>query len=101
MANTVHLDTSNREGVRCPCLKMDSDHLRRNAMANSKDVVVTGVSTGIGWGSTKGAFSKGVRECGTERKVGDADRSQREFGDGFVPLMMDVTDSDAIHQAAQ
>jgi hypothetical protein len=28
---------------------MNSDRLRSNAMANSKDVVVTGVSTGIGW----------------------------------------------------
>ena len=27
--------------------------IRRNAMANSKDVVVTGVSSGIGWGNTK------------------------------------------------
>jgi hypothetical protein len=34
-------------------LKMDSAYLRRNAMPNSKDVVVTGVSTGIGWGTTK------------------------------------------------
>jgi NAD(P)-dependent dehydrogenase (short-subunit alcohol dehydrogenase family) len=28
-------------------------------MANSKDVVVTGVSTGIGWGATKVLISKG------------------------------------------
>jgi hypothetical protein len=26
---------------------------------------------------------------------------QSEFGDGFVPLMMDITDGDAVHQAAQ
>src|ERR1700735_4928412 len=70
-------------------------------MANSKDVVVTGVSTGIGWGTTKVLVSKGFRVFGSVRKLGDADRSQREFGDGFVPLMMDVTDADAIHQAAQ
>ena len=30
-------------------------------MANSKDVVVTGVSTGIGWGTTKVLVSKGFR----------------------------------------
>ena len=29
-------------------------------MANSKDVVVTGVSTGIGWGTTKVLVSKGI-----------------------------------------
>jgi NAD(P)-dependent dehydrogenase (short-subunit alcohol dehydrogenase family) len=26
---------------------------------------------------------------------------QEEFGNGFVPLMMDITDADAVHQAAQ
>jgi NAD(P)-dependent dehydrogenase (short-subunit alcohol dehydrogenase family) len=73
----------------------------RNAMANSKDVVVTGVSTGIGWGTTKVLVSKGFRVFGSVRKQADADRLQREFGNGFVPLMMDITDADAVHQAAQ
>jgi NAD(P)-dependent dehydrogenase (short-subunit alcohol dehydrogenase family) len=82
-------------------LKMISVHLRRNAMANSKDVVVTGVSTGIGWGSTKVLVSKGFRVFGSVRKPADADRLQREFGNAFVPLMMDITDGDAVHQAAQ
>ena len=70
-------------------------------MANSKDVVVTGVSTGIGWGTTKVLVSKGFRVFGSMRKQADADRLQREFGSGFVPLMMDITDADAVHQAAQ
>ena len=70
-------------------------------MANSKDVVVTGVSTGIGWGTTKVLVSKGFRVFGTVRKPVDADRLQKEFGEGFVPLMMDITDADAVHQAAQ
>src|SRR5580700_10562858 len=84
-------------------LKMNSDHLRRTAMANSKskNVVVTGVSTGIGWGTTKVLISKGFRVFGSVRKQADADRLQREFGNGFVPLMMDITDADAVHQAAQ
>jgi NAD(P)-dependent dehydrogenase (short-subunit alcohol dehydrogenase family) len=77
------------------------DHLRRNAMANSKDVVVTGVSTGIGWGTTKVLVSKGFRVFGSVRKQADADRLQKEFGNGFVPLMMDITNADAVHQAAQ
>jgi NAD(P)-dependent dehydrogenase (short-subunit alcohol dehydrogenase family) len=70
-------------------------------MANSKDVVVTGVSTGIGWGITKVLVSKGFRVFGSVRKQVDADRLQREFGDGFVALVMDITDSAAVHQAAQ
>jgi NAD(P)-dependent dehydrogenase (short-subunit alcohol dehydrogenase family) len=63
--------------------------------------VVTGVSTGIGWGTTKVLVSKGFRVFGSVRKQTDADRLQREFGNGFVPLMMDITDADAVHQAAQ
>ena len=52
-------------------------------MANSKNVVVTGVSTGIGWRSTKVLFSKGFRVFGSVRKPADADRLQRELGNGF------------------
>jgi NAD(P)-dependent dehydrogenase (short-subunit alcohol dehydrogenase family) len=74
---------------------------KENAMANSKDVVVTGVSTGIGWGTTKVLISNGFRVFGSVRKQADADRLQSEFGNGFVPLLMDITDADAVHRAAQ
>jgi NAD(P)-dependent dehydrogenase (short-subunit alcohol dehydrogenase family) len=70
-------------------------------MANSKDVVVTGVSSGIGWGTTKVLVAKGFRVFGSVRRQTDADRLQREFGGGFVPLMMDITNADAVHQAAE
>src|ERR1700681_1299900 len=70
-------------------------------VANSKDVVVTGVSTGIGWGTAKVLVSNGFRVFGSVRKQADADRLQREFGNSFVPLLMDITDADAVHQAAQ
>src|SRR3984957_8457012 len=82
-------------------MKSPGDHLGRNAMANSKDVVVTGVSTGIGWGTTKVLVSKGFRVFGSVRNQADADRLQGEFGDRFVPLMMDITDAGAVHQAVQ
>jgi NAD(P)-dependent dehydrogenase (short-subunit alcohol dehydrogenase family) len=72
-----------------------------DATAYGKNVVVTGVSTGIGWGTTKVLVSKGCRVFGSVRKQADADRLQREFGNGFVPLMMDITDADAVHHAAQ
>ena len=70
-------------------------------MAISKDVVVTGVSTGIGWGTTKVLVSKGFRVFGSVRKQVDADRLQIEFGNAFVPLMMDVTNADAVRGAAE
>jgi NAD(P)-dependent dehydrogenase (short-subunit alcohol dehydrogenase family) len=82
-------------------MKMDGVHFRRNSMANSKDVVVTGVSTGIGWGTTKVLISKGFRVFGSVRKQADADHLQNEFGNGFVPLIMDITDADAVYKAAQ
>jgi NAD(P)-dependent dehydrogenase (short-subunit alcohol dehydrogenase family) len=38
---------------------------------------------------------------GSVRKQADADRLRSEFREAFVPLMMDITDADAVHQAAQ
>src|SRR5271169_6407981 len=70
-------------------------------MADSKDVVVSGVSTGIGRGTTKVLISKGFRVFGSVRKQADAESLQREFGEGVVPLIMDITDEDAVHRAAQ
>src|SRR5277367_3072280 len=70
-------------------------------MPNSKDIVVTGASTGIGWGTTKVLVSKGFRVFGSVRKQADADRLQKEFGNGFVPLLMDITDADTVHRAAR
>ncbi len=70
-------------------------------MQDTKDVVVTGVSTGIGWGTTKVLLSKGFRVFASVRKEADASRLQREFGGSFVPLLMDTTDADAVHRAAE
>lgn len=70
-------------------------------MANAKDVVVTGVSTGIGWGTTKVLISKGFRVFGSVRKEADVERLTKEFGGSFVPLLMDVTDIDAIRRASE
>ncbi len=70
-------------------------------MAEMRDVVVTGISTGIGHATTKLLLSKGFRVFGSVRKKGDADRLQREFGDRYVPLIMDISDGDAVHLAAE
>ncbi len=70
-------------------------------MANAKDVVVTGVSTGIGLGTTKVLIASGYRVFGSVRKQADADRLQKKFGDCYVPLIMDITDADAIQRASE
>ena len=70
-------------------------------MAGFKDVVITGVSTGIGIATTRLLISKGYRVFGSVRKQTDADRLQKEMGDRYVPLIMDVTDADAIQRASE
>ncbi|HSL28327.1 MAG TPA: SDR family NAD(P)-dependent oxidoreductase [Anaerolineales bacterium] len=64
-------------------------------------VVVTGVSTGIGWGITKVLLQHGFRVFGSVRKAQDAERLTAEFGEAFVPLVFDVTDGAAVTAAAQ
>jgi NAD(P)-dependent dehydrogenase (short-subunit alcohol dehydrogenase family) len=66
-----------------------------------QSVVVTGVSTGIGWGITKVLIQRGFRVFGSVRKTQDAERLSREFGERFVPLLFDVTDEEAVLAAAE
>ena len=66
-----------------------------------KSVVVTGVSTGIGWGCAKVLIQAGFRVFGGVRKKEDAERLKREFGASFSPLLFDVTDEAAVAAAAQ
>ncbi|HEU0297600.1 MAG TPA: SDR family oxidoreductase [Anaerolineales bacterium] len=65
-----------------------------------KSVVITGVSTGIGWGTAKILVQKGFRVFGSVRKAQDAERLQKEFGENFIPLIFDVTDEPAVQAAA-
>lgn len=65
-----------------------------------QSVVVTGVSTGIGWAAAKILVKRGFRVFGSVRKPADAERLQQEFGAAFVPLLFDVTDEAAVRAAA-
>lgn len=65
-----------------------------------RSVVVTGTSTGIGWGCAKVLLARGFRVFGSVRKQADADRLRQEFGANFVPLIFDVTDEAAVQAAA-
>ncbi|HET9911058.1 MAG TPA: SDR family NAD(P)-dependent oxidoreductase [Anaerolineales bacterium] len=65
-----------------------------------QSVVVTGVSTGIGWAITKLLIERGFRVFGSVRKTQDAERLSKEFGEHFVPLLFDVTDEPAVRAAA-
>lgn len=65
-----------------------------------RSVVVTGTSTGIGWGTAKVLIDNGFRVFGSVRKAADAERLAAEFGARFVPLIFDVTDEAAVNAAA-
>jgi NAD(P)-dependent dehydrogenase (short-subunit alcohol dehydrogenase family) len=65
-----------------------------------QSVVVTGVSTGIGWAITKVLVQHDFRVFGSVRKIQDAERLATEFGERFVPLLFDVTDEAAVQAAA-
>ncbi len=66
-----------------------------------RSVVVTGASTGIGWGCVKILIASGFRVFGSVRQQIDADRLSREFGSNFRPLIFDVTDAVAVAAGAK
>ena len=68
--------------------------------SKSKFVLITGVSTGIGYGAAKELIRRGYTVFGSVRKKEDADRVQSELGAGFLPLLFDVTDAAAVDRAA-
>ncbi|HEY3777457.1 MAG TPA: SDR family oxidoreductase [Rhizomicrobium sp.] len=65
-----------------------------------KSVVITGASTGIGWGCAKVLVEKGFRVFGSVRKLADAERLAGELGANLTPLLFDVTDSVAVRAGA-
>jgi NAD(P)-dependent dehydrogenase (short-subunit alcohol dehydrogenase family) len=66
-----------------------------------QSVVITGTSTGIGWGTAKVLLDRGFRVFGSVRKQADADRLRQEFGVNFTPLLFDVTDEAQVLAAAR
>ena len=60
-----------------------------------KKVVITGVSTGIGYSSAKILCDSGYFVYGSVRKNEDGKRLTSELGDNFQSLVFDVTDSKA------
>jgi NAD(P)-dependent dehydrogenase (short-subunit alcohol dehydrogenase family) len=66
-----------------------------------RSVVITGTSTGIGYGAAKVLIGRGFQVFGSVRKQADADRVKAELGVNFVPLVFDVTDEAAVNAAAR
>ena len=65
-----------------------------------RSVVITGVSSGIGFATARALVNRGYRVFGSVRKQADADRVRTALGTDFVPLVFDVTDAAGIAAAA-
>jgi NAD(P)-dependent dehydrogenase (short-subunit alcohol dehydrogenase family) len=68
-------------------------------MKKSNAILITGVSTGIGYGAAKEFTRRGYRVFGSVRKEADAQKLNAELGENFTALLFDVTDQAAIDQA--
>ncbi len=64
-----------------------------------KNILITGVSTGIGYELVKVFISNGFRVFGSLRKSEEAEKLKTQFGAVFHPLIFDVTDEKAINAA--
>ncbi|MES2057984.1 MAG: oxidoreductase [Pseudomonadota bacterium] len=69
------------------------------AVAPSTTFLITGVSSGLGRAFAQGALAAGHRVIGTVRRPGDADSFAALAPDRAHPLVLDVTDFDAIPAA--
>jgi NAD(P)-dependent dehydrogenase (short-subunit alcohol dehydrogenase family) len=65
-----------------------------------KSIVVTGASTGIGYATAKVLIATGFRVFGSVRNKADAERVSKELGANFTPLLFDITDEQAVRNAA-
>lgn len=67
----------------------------------SKNILITGVATGIGYGAAKELISRGYTIFGSVRKSADAEKLKTEFGEKFIPVIFDVTDQAAVLKAVE
>ena len=68
---------------------------------NGKNIVVTGVSSGIGQEMARCLARKGYRVFGSVRKAADSQGLEAELGERFHTLIFDVCDTPSITAAAQ
>lgn len=66
-----------------------------------KNIVITGVSSGIGRDTLRLLHNKGYHVFGSVRKAADAKRLSQEYPERFTPLLFDVQDHDAVVKASK
>jgi NAD(P)-dependent dehydrogenase (short-subunit alcohol dehydrogenase family) len=67
----------------------------------TRTVLVTGASTGIGHATVAALVGAGFRTWATVRRSADADQLQRQFGDSVTPLMVDLEDETSVREAGR
>ena len=66
-----------------------------------KSILISGVSTGIGYDAVRYFISKGFRVFGSVRKPEDKSRLETQFPENFHALLFDVRDRAAIDEATK
>lgn len=66
-----------------------------------KNILITGVSTGIGNSLAHVFVKNGYRVFGSVRRDEEASQLKELLGEQFYPLIFDVTDENAVEQAAE
>ncbi len=66
-----------------------------------KHVLITGISTGIGYATAQELLAHGYHVLGSVRRQADAARTQAQLGQNLTPLLFDVTDQAAVKAAAE
>ena len=74
---------------------VDSEH-----DPDARTIVITGVSTGIGYAIAQELIAHGYRVIGTVRKQEDADRVRAALGQRAHVVLMDVADDEQVQRAA-
>ena len=67
----------------------------------SRTILITGVSSGIGYGMAKEFISRDYTVFGSVRKEEDVQRLKSELGEKFIPLIIDITNQSLINKAAE
>lgn len=68
-------------------------------MNHRKTILITGVSSGIGFDTAREMIAHGYRVLGSVRNAADGVRVEKELSMDFTPLLFDVTDAEAIAAA--
>jgi len=65
----------------------------------TKYILITGVSSGIGYAAAKDLIEQGCKVFGSVRKAADGERVRAELGESFIPLLFDVNDAEKLAAA--